>query len=202
LGGNDLIVRKIHLVLQPPGVALCCGLTAQGFQLSATPGATIRRVLLERAAIPAPYLDTVVQSVFHNGRAVDDDRRVRVGADSIIALSAAMPGLVGAVFRKNSPVAGMRTFDYPNPAPQAPGPGEIHLILKFFNQVNTDLGPIFLKRGIRLPGAIGQDFFHHYQERLAKTCRQVWIDGSPGTFKQMLESCCGATDILLTAVVE
>ncbi len=210
-------MQQIHLVVKSPGMAVCGALTARGFHLAGPSGASIRQVLVQWAGISFDYLDAVVQTVFHNGRAVDDDRTATVSHGSEIALSAAMPGLVGAVFRKNSPVAGMRTMDFPAPTdrpgagfaaqsasgssvPASSGPEDITITLKFFNRVNADLGPVFLRQGIRVSGETVHDVFKQYQDRLEKLCRKAVIDEHPSSIAAIgdLAGRAGKQDIFIT----
>ena len=58
--------------------------------------------------ISESYLNERVQTIFLNGRAVDDLFGEVVGNNSTIALSAAMPGLAGAVFRKGGMLSSLR----------------------------------------------------------------------------------------------
>jgi hypothetical protein len=195
----------------------CSALAARGFYLAGPPGASIRQVLNEWAGISSDYLDTVVQTVFHNGRAVDDDRKAMAADGSVIALSAAMPGLVGAAFRKNSPVAGMRTIDFPpqtdrpdagfaaesnagSAAGPSPGSEPITITLKFFNRVNADLGPVFLQRGIRVSGQTAHDVFKQYRDRLETFCTKAMINERPATFPAIddLVIGIGKKDVLIT----
>ena len=76
---------------------------------------------------------------------------------SKLALSAAMPGLVGVTFRKGGFYASLRnTITYSKTeASVVKGDGEI--VLKLFNMVAKELGPAFLENGIRIDGNI----FHH-----------------------------------------
>ena len=210
-------MQRIHLVIKPAGMTACVALAARGFHLAGPSGGSIRQVLNEWAGISSDYLDTVVQTVFHSGRAVDDDRKAMVADGSVIALSAAMPGLAGAAFRKNSPVAGMRTIDFPPPtdrpdagfaaesgAGSAPGPSpvseHITITLKFFNRVNADLGPVFLQRGIRVSGETVHDVFKQYRERLEKLCMKAIIDERLVTFAAIYDLVVGIgkEDILIT----
>jgi hypothetical protein len=148
---------------------------------------------------------------------VDDDRKVMAADGSVIALSAAMPGLVGAAFRKNSPVAGMRTIDFPPPtdkpeaefvtesragsaAEPSPGSETITITLKFFNRVNADLGPVFLQRGIRVSGETVHDVFQQYRDRLETFYTKARINERPATFPAIddLVAGIGKEDIFIT----
>lgn len=203
--------------MKSPGMMVRGALAARGFHLAGPSGVSLRQVFREWAGISSDYLDTVVQTVFHNGRAVDDDRKAMVADGSVIALSAAMPGLVGAAFRKNSPVARMRTIDFPaltdrsdaefvaesragSAAEPSPGSEPITITLKFFNRVNADLGPVFLRRGIRASGETVHDVFQQYRDRLEIFCTKAMINARPATFPAIddLVAGIGKEDIFIT----
>ncbi|HEX9290245.1 MAG TPA: hypothetical protein VF904_12040, partial [Anaeromyxobacteraceae bacterium] len=71
---------------------------------------------------------------------------------SLLALSAAMPGLVGATLRRSGPYAVMRaaitrTADR---TPQEARGGTIVIRLKLFNLLLEEMGPVLLERGMVL----------------------------------------------------
>lgn len=79
-----------------------------GFLLEAPPGLSARAFMAEVLGFPAAYIEGSVSTVFLNDQPVDDIDAARVGEGSRLALSAAMPGLVGAVMRRRSPYASFR----------------------------------------------------------------------------------------------
>ena len=60
----------------------------------------LKELLCDQIGLPAEYVENRVQAVFLNGKPVDDVDTAQVAANDTIALSAAMPGLLGAVLRK------------------------------------------------------------------------------------------------------
>ena len=58
--------------------------------------------------IPAEYVENRIQTIFLDGKAVDDLGEAKVRDGSILALSAAMPGLVGATLRRGGAFASLR----------------------------------------------------------------------------------------------
>ena len=54
------------------------------------------------------YVDKRIQTLFLNGKAIDNPDTALLKEDSTLALSAAMPGLLGATLRKGSYYARMR----------------------------------------------------------------------------------------------
>jgi hypothetical protein len=84
---------------------------------------------------------------------VDDLDGAVISPGCLVALSAAMPGLVGAVMRRNSPYASFReAISHPGQAgdEQAQEPASCLVRVKLFNAVMREWGPELLSRGILL----------------------------------------------------
>jgi hypothetical protein len=99
----------------------------------------------------AEYLADTVQTIFLNGTAVDDLSLPLTGSNPVLALSAAMPGLAGAIFRKNSFHSALRTET--KSVQSGTGPKDsISVTLKLFNSIAKDRGEALLKAGLCLRG--------------------------------------------------
>ena len=109
-------------------------------------------MLCGQCGVPEHYLDHRIQTVFLNGKAVDnvDDSIVSDGA--ALALSAAMPGLAGATLRKGGRYAAMRRQISHRSAASCAAGGEGLVVIKLFNMILRELGPRFLSLGIRVRG--------------------------------------------------
>ncbi len=119
------------------------------------------------------YLENRVQTVFLNGHPVDDVNRATVGEGATVALSAAMPGLVGAVLRKGGALAALRkNITYRNDA-SAHETCEGRVIVKLFNMTTREVGPLLLARGIWMEGAELREVFDRCEDLLRKGCRQA-----------------------------
>jgi hypothetical protein len=91
---------------------------------------------------------------------VDDPEIATVEAGSTIALSAAMPGIAGAMLRKGSPLAVMRgQIPCANRAADRAAARQGHVVLKLFNVVQGELGPGLLGRGVQISGKALSDLF-------------------------------------------
>jgi hypothetical protein len=128
-------------------------LIEQGAVIRAHLPCTFRELLCNRLGIDEDYADNRIQTVFHNGKAVDDMDTTRVEDGDRIALSAAMPGLVGATFRRGGTLAGFRQA-VTEKADQRGEPlvpentGKV--TLKLFNLVLKELGPALMAAGIEV----------------------------------------------------
>ena len=83
-------------------------LFGKGVGINAETGCTVKQLLCDQVGIAADYLSDRVQTIFLNGRPVDDEAKAVVHNGDVLALSAAMPGLVGTILRKGGHLAAMR----------------------------------------------------------------------------------------------
>ncbi|MBI5895606.1 MAG: hypothetical protein HZB24_06245 [Desulfobacterales bacterium] len=147
----------LHLNL-PPAAADQFGIAfSAGVGIKTMAGISLTDLLCRQLAIDPEYVDRRIQTIFLNQRAVDRTEQVIIPAGAVLALSAAMPGLVGATFRKGGVLAGFRKdISYRNiPAPPQDGSREETLItLKLFNLVARELGPRLLSLGVWIDSRI------------------------------------------------
>jgi hypothetical protein len=101
-----------------------------------------------------------------NGKAVDNAETAYIQDNATLALSAAMPGLVGATFRKGGTYAAMRnTISYNAEIPDK-DKGEARVKLKLFNMVLKELGPIFLTNGVWIRKEKFNEFLSRYLKEI------------------------------------
>ncbi len=100
-------------------------------------------------------------------------RDTHSSADHVLALSAAMPGLAGAIFRKNSLHAALRTTGSQTAQDPAPQTGQILTItLKLFNMIAAEKGAGILKKGGIFSG-IGLSAFFEQRPALVNSIIKV-----------------------------
>ena len=140
-------IATVKLTADGPMLGLFT-LFGRGIAVDVDAGCTIRTLVCEHLGISEDYLAAGIQTVFLDGWAVDDLDAVVVAPGAVVALSAAMPGLVGATMRRGGHYAVLRgnitlagTGD--SAFPSACGA----VLIKLFNQVARDLGMPFLGRG-------------------------------------------------------
>jgi hypothetical protein len=173
--GHDAIA--VDLVVTETDLWRFFSLLRRGMLVSAPLPAKLQRLLQEALEIPQAYVNERIQTVFLNGRAVDDIRVAMVTDGDVLTLSAAMPGLVGATLRKGGQLSRLRSSLSHHPLSadiEAILPGVI--MVKLFNLVCAELGPAFLHRGVVLPGGHFQEFLAGTWAELAPDCLGVRID--------------------------
>ena len=153
-------------------------LLERGFRLKIEASLSIRELLCHHLGISEEYVDNRIQTIFLDGRPVDNVDTAWVENGSKLALSAAMPGLVGATFRKGGFYASLRnTISYSKTENSIfKGAGEI--ILKLFNMVAKELGPELLEKGIRIEGDAFQNFVLRNTEDLKTDCISIHLNDS------------------------
>ena len=106
--------------------------------------------LIEDLGLTPEYVRQRITTVFLDGQVVDtlEDALLRQG--SRLALSAAMPGLLGATLRRSGPYAAMRA-EITRAADHELQPstgGTLIIQVKLFNLLVDELGPRLLARGV------------------------------------------------------
>ena len=103
----------------------------------------------------ADYIEQNVQTIFINGVAADSLSKAMVDGTTV-ALSAAMPGLAGAIFRRQGVHGSLRSKQVTETPVAQSGAG--YLTLKFFNSIATDRIEDLLHKGVLVTGKSLVDF--------------------------------------------
>lgn len=141
-------------------------LIERGFRLKVKTGQSIRELFCSQFGISDDYFDNRIQTIFLDGKAVDNTDTAWVENGSRLALSAAMPGLVGATFRKGGRYASFRgTISYSKSKKSIAG-GEGEITLKLFNMIARELGPVFLQKGVIIESRFFREFLLSRSEDL------------------------------------
>ncbi len=161
-------------------------LLQQGFVIETTLGSTIRGVLCDQLGVEHDYLDNRINTIFLDGKPVDDVDKATVANGSTLALSASMPGLVGAAMRKGGLIARFRgaITHTGEDSPVESGQGVI--ILKLYNLVVGELGPIFLRSGIILKDQDVHAFLENRSANFWTGCKKAQVNGEevdPGSLQ-------------------
>jgi hypothetical protein len=156
-------IGRYTAIFQPGVTLITSGTVSIGVFLNSLPGFTV------------DYINSRVQTIFLNGSAVDDLETPLTGVQPVLAISAAMPGLAGAIFRRNSMHAALRSASVQDPVPSE-HPETFSVTLKLFNMIAAEKGPGLLARGVGFTGTQLSDFFTDHPALLTSTTR-AFIDG-------------------------
>jgi hypothetical protein len=158
MGALNSQMQYVHIRIEAGLISRFLKLIEHGFKLKIKTGVTIRELLCDQLGVSGDYLDNRIQTIFLDGKPVDDVDSAWVHAESRLALSAAMPGLVGATLRKGGRYASLRgTISY-SKTENSLAKEEGKITLKLFNMVAKELGPVFLQEGVILDGNTFQNF--------------------------------------------
>ncbi|MFH0824400.1 MAG: hypothetical protein V2B18_16730 [Pseudomonadota bacterium] len=169
--------KRIHLIW-PSNRATDFGLLLQqGFFVPCGTGVSVRDVVCGELGVESDYLDRRINTIFLNGKPVDDVDAAFIEAGSTLTLSASMPGLVGAVMRKGGFYAAMRCSITHRTAAAGPAGHEKTLLrLKLLNMTANELGPLFLQRGVLITGSELAAFFASRPDTFWKAWEQGSVD--------------------------
>ncbi|MDY0041652.1 MAG: hypothetical protein RBS57_15170 [Desulforhabdus sp.] len=140
----------LSLTLKLNRVPNFCQILQGGFQIDVRVGCSIRQLLCEQLNLDSGYVENRISTIFLDGKPVDDMETAIVNEGSILALSAAMPGLVGATMRRGGYYAKFRSVISHQQSGVASELAERAITVKLFNVLAEELGPVFLARGARL----------------------------------------------------
>jgi len=161
-------------------------LLQQGFMVRARVGCSIKTVLCEQFGLSPEYLEDRIKTIFLDGKPVDNVDSAIVKDGSTLALSAAMPGLVGAALRRGGSLALLRRQITHPEEKRAVSLREGTVVLKLFNLLLSELGPRFLKEGICLRRDDLKRFFMSLPREFWAGCRAIRLDGEEVVLDQLL----------------
>jgi hypothetical protein len=111
-------------------------------------GTTLEDLLCCQWQIERAYVMNRISTLFLNRQSVDDLSAAIVEDGATLALSGAMPGLIGATMRRGGVLAPFRSgITHCAAAPQTAS-GQGRITLKLFNLLIEELGPRFLSQGV------------------------------------------------------
>jgi hypothetical protein len=166
---------SVEFNLSPDGIPSFFPLLQKGFMVKARVGVSVQTFLGDHFGVSPEYLRDRVKTIFLDGKSVDDLDKTLILDGSRLALSAALPGLAGAVLRRGSPFAGLRSRVAEGEKDLPGKPEEGFVSLKLFNLLLPELGPLFLRKGILISREDFQEFWESLpgdmRKRLEETIR-------------------------------
>lgn len=141
-----------NVTLGPTELARFTGLLQRGVALRLARPCSVLAFLVEHLGLTPEYVAQRITTVFLDGQVVDVLERARLREGSRLALSAAMPGLVGATLRRSGAYAAMRAEITRAAEDDVDAPKDATLVVhvKLFNLLIQEMGPALLERGVLL----------------------------------------------------
>jgi len=176
---DDTSADRLSLIVNAKLVPLFFQLLGHGFSVNVQTGTSVKELLCNQLGIHEDYLAQRIQTIFLNAKVVDDIKSAIVDQNATMALSGAMPGLVGAILRSGGYYASMRSqisHEKDKPESQLKN-GKI--TLKLWNIVVKELGPTFLERGIWIRGEEVGSLIERHWDALKSGCKAVEMKEKP-----------------------
>jgi hypothetical protein len=166
--------RSVEVNLAPELLKLFFQLFQEGVNVEIEVGCSIKKLLTDQFGIASEYIAGRITTLFLDHRPVDDAATALIQDGAVLALSGAMPGLVGATMRSGGYYAAMRgSMTFNNDEVPEVRRGKIRI--KLFNLLLEELGPRLLCRGVLLTGERLQGLLAEFPVQLR--VRDYRIDG-------------------------
>ena len=179
-------VSSLEVDMVPDLLRIFFPLLQEGVEVEVEVGCSVKELLTEQFGIRAEYIAGRITTLFLNSKAVDDAAKAIIHDGAVLALSGAMPGLVGATMRSGGFYAAMRGAMTYRDEPEADSPDRHGRIkLKLFNLLLEELGPRLLVYGVLLSWERLREFLRTLPKnfRLSR-CR---LDGTPVAMEGLLQ---------------
>jgi hypothetical protein len=149
-------------------------------------GCSTKEVLCQQIGLNPEYVEERIKTLFLDGKPVDDVACAMVRDGSTLALSAAMPGLVGATMRVGGKLAGFRSSITHQEDKGTTSTGEGMIVVKLFNLLVSELGPTFLEQGIWIKKEKLQEFFQAQPANFWAVCKAAQTNGEEANSRKLL----------------
>jgi hypothetical protein len=168
---------SLHLTVDTTAIHSFSLLFQHGVMVKAQVNCSIRTMLCEQLGLNPQYVEDRIKTIFLDGRPVDDIDSAVIRDGSTLALSAAMPGLVGAILRRGGHLAPLRSQIAHRQEKKALPSRNGTVVLKLFNLLIDELGPSLLKAGVVVRREDLETLFVSLPEDFWAACKKVQLDG-------------------------
>ncbi len=160
---DEALIARFFLLLQ------------QGVKIRSRVGCSVDAFLREELGAGHAMIEKI-QSIVLNGKPVDDIGAAVVHDGSVLALSAAMPGLVGATLRRGGAYSSFRSAITYHETEKAFPPGVGWVSIKLFNLLMAELGPGLLRQSVLIKAADLSDFLAERSGEFRQGCSALLDD--------------------------
>jgi hypothetical protein len=169
--------HRFAFIVDGPLVARFFLLLQQGVRIRRRVGLSVY-VFLRQEIGATPETIEKIQSIMLDGKPVDDIGSSLLRDGSTLALSAAMPGLVGATLRRGGAYSSFRSAITYHETGTADAPGEGWVNVKIFNLLMAELGSGLLRAGVLIRYSDLLGFLTERAEEFRHGCSAT-LDGKP-----------------------
>lgn len=167
LSVDSSLVKEFSILLQT------------GFTIKCLVGTSIKNLFYDQLKLSPQFVEEKIRTIFLSGKPVDDIASVMVKDGATLALSGAMPGLVGATLRRKSPLASFRQSISTGQFSKELKKTEGYIQIKLFNILLKELGSFFLEMGIFIQRALFTSFVEQLTDDFYDRFRQIIVNGKP-----------------------
>jgi hypothetical protein len=164
---------KINLLCPSAQIKAFSTLFQEGVFMDIPGNISLGDLLVRQWGLEPEFMQERIQTIFLDGHPVDKPDEIIPESGSVLALSAAMPGLVGATMRKSGTLASLRdsiTYRVQDTAKQ---PTEKRICLRLFNFLLKELAPHFLKLGVLVKTKSFQGLIQQQPQSFWSNCQLV-----------------------------
>ncbi len=173
------IPLRLRLRVPAEAVVIFSPLLQAGFFVTARTGCSVKTLLCSQFGIDEEYVTRRITTMFLDSRPVDKMESTLVRDGATLALSCAMPGLVGATLRRGGFYAAFREGISCREESGEIRAGIGSVRIKLFNLLMGELGPLFLGRGITVGASALAELLQKSDEKFRSSCYDVTADAAP-----------------------
>lgn len=174
---SDRPYPHLSIVVDGPLVTQFFLLLQQGVNIRRRVGCSVDVFLRQEIGV-TPETSEKIQSIMLDGKPVDDTGTSLLQDGSTLALSAALPGLVGATLRRGGAYSAFRSVITYHETGKACAPRVGWVCVKIFNLLMAELGPDLLRTGVFLKFSDLLGFLMERSEDFRERCSAT-LDGKP-----------------------
>lgn len=175
----------LALYVKPGAFAHFFPLLQKGITMEVEVGCTIKQFLEDQIGLSPDYVEKRIQTIFLDAKPVDDLATAVIRNGATLTLSAAMPGLLGAMLRKNSICAALRCQITHMEGEEAGSSGKGFVIMRLFNFLGREVGPTILKQGVGVSGDDLQELLEQKDAPLWGEVEKFTINGEKSSTEEL-----------------
>ncbi len=167
---------RVAFEVDGPLISIFFLLLQQGVTIRSRTGCSVASFLREEIGADSETVEKI-QSVILDGSPVDDLESAVIKDGSVLALSAAMPGLVGATLRRGGTYSSFRSAITYHETDKECVKGEGLVQIKVFNLLMAELGPRLLQKGVVIRAEDFILFTTGQSQEFWQGCRRISLNG-------------------------
>jgi hypothetical protein len=183
---NSQTATRLEIALEPQLLNFFLPIFQQGILIRGVLGCSIRSFLHTYAGLADTYIDQRIQTFFLNHKPVDNIDTTLVRDQDTLALSTAMPGLLGAILRKGSYYAEMRRSISQQEQQQSTGAHEGTVRLRLFNFLIKEIGPNLLKQGVWVAESDLRPCLENWAAAALQEAPEIRVDDEPRKMEELV----------------